>query len=103
MALKSKVAALERDIALLRADMAREITARVELILKARSIVDAQFDPGASLAGIRAATVAAVRGAEFIDGKPEEYIEAHFDALLEQAESRKDPVRLALAAGLKRH
>lgn len=103
MSLKSKVANLERELAFLRADMAKEVTARVELILQARSIVNTQFDPGASVAGIKAATVSAVRGPAFIDGKCDAYIEAHFDALLEQADSRKDPVRLALAGALKRH
>ena len=78
--LPAKIANLERELAFLRADMAKEVTARVELILQARSIVDAEFDPGASVAGIKAATVSAVRGPAFIDGKCDAYIEAHFDA-----------------------
>ena len=94
--LPAKIANLERELAFLRADMAKEVTARVELILQARSIVDAEFDPGASVAGIKAATVSAVRGPAFIDGKCDAYIEAHFDALLEQAQASPDPVRLAL-------
>lgn len=98
MSLKTKVANLERELAFLRADIAKEVTARVELILKARSIVDTEFDPGASPAGIKAATVAAVRGSQFIDGKSEDYIEAHFDALLEQAQECRDPVRIALVS-----
>lgn len=76
----------------------------MELILQARSIVNTQFDPGASVAGIKAATVSAVRGAAFIDGNCDAYIEAHFDALLEQVQDRPDPVRLALVGqGQKQH
>lgn len=102
MSLKSKVANLERELAFLRADMAKEVTARVELILQARNIVNTEFDPGASVAGIKAATVSAVRGAAFIDGKCDAYIEAHFDALLEQAQERPDPVRLALVGVIQK-
>jgi len=71
------------------------VQARADLIAKAKTIADADYT-GKSDTEIRKAAVVAKLGDSAIQGKPEAYVEARFDLLLE--DSVKDPVRQHLQA-----
>lgn len=77
------------------ADIDARVQARADLIAKAKTIADADYT-GKSAAEIRKAAVVAKLGDAAIKDKPEAYIEARFDLLLE--DSAKDPVRQHLQA-----
>lgn len=93
--LKERVAELEATVAELRDGIDQRAHARAALLLEAVSIAPAGDYRGMADAEVRAHAVGLAKGADFIEGRSEGYIEAHFDALL--AQTRVDPVRLALS------
>jgi len=75
------------------ADIDARVKARADLIADAKRIADADYS-GKSDADIRRAAVVAKLGDAAIKDKPDAYIAARFDILLEDAS--KDPVRSAM-------
>lgn len=71
---------------------------RADLIATAKSIHDADYT-GKSDVDIRKAVVTAKLGDAAVAGKPEAYVDARFDILVE--DSKKDPVARALAGGAR--
>jgi hypothetical protein len=80
------------------ADIDARVKARGDLIANAKAIADGDYT-GKSDADIRKAAVVAKLGDAAIAGKPDAYVQARFDILLEDA--KKDPVRKALADGAR--
>lgn len=78
------------------ADLDRMVKERGDLIATAKSIADKDYT-GQSAEDIRKTAVTAVLGADAVDGKSAEYIEARFDILAEDAS--QDPVRRAIKGG----
>lgn len=76
------------------ADLDARVQARAELVAKAKALVKDVDTAGKSDADIRKAAVSAVLGDAAIADKPDAYVQARFDILLEDA--KKDPVRKAL-------
>lgn len=76
------------------ADIDKRVTARADLISKAKSIADADYT-GKSDADIRKAVVVAKLGDAAVAGKPEAYIDARFEILVEDAAKNpaNDPFR----------
>lgn len=81
------------------ADLDARVKARGDLIANAKAIADADYT-GKSDAEIRKAAVVAKLGDAAIAGKPEAYVDARFDILLEDAK-KGDPVRKALGDGVR--
>src|SRR5690606_22691033 len=75
------------------ADIDARVKARADLIADAKRIADADYS-GKSDADIRRAAVVAKLGDAAIKDKPDAYIAARFDILLE--DTSKDPVRSAM-------
>ncbi|KAA8712938.1 DUF2213 domain-containing protein [Pseudomonas cannabina] len=71
-------------------DIDKRVTARADLISKAKSIADADYT-GKTDADIRKAVVVAKLGDAAVVGKADAYIDARFEILVEDA--AKDPVR----------
>lgn len=90
----------ERDAAqakvLTDAALDARVQARADLIASAKAIHDADYT-GKSDAAIRKAVVVAKLGDAAVAGKPDAYIDARFDILVEDA--KKDPVARALRDG----
>ena len=76
------------------AEIDKLVFARTELITKARSVHDFDY-AGLSDSAIRRTAVVAKLGDAAIAGKPEAYVDARFDILVEDA-AKTDPVREAL-------
>ncbi|CAI8831172.1 DUF2213 domain-containing protein [Pseudomonas sp. IT-P2] len=76
------------------ADIDKRVTARADLISKAKSIADADYT-GKTDADIRKAVVVAKLGDAAVAGKPEAYIDARFEILVEDAAKNpaNDPFR----------
>lgn len=80
------------------ADIDKRVADRAGLVASAKSIVaDLKVD-GVADADIRKAVVAAKLGDAAIEGKPEAYIDARFDILVEDAD-KENPVRMVIQAG----
>lgn len=80
------------------AEIDARVKARADLIAAASAIADGDYS-GKSDADIRKTAVALKLGDAAIAGKPDAYVQARFDILLEDAKA--DPVRKALADGTK--
>lgn len=76
------------------ADLDKRVADRADLITKAKAIHDADYT-GKSDADIRTEVVRAKVGDDAIKDKPQAYIDARFDILVEQGSP--DPVRQAMA------
>ena len=77
------------------AEIDKLVFARTELITKARSVHDTDY-AGKSDAEIRRTAVVAKLGDAAIAGKPDAYVDARFDILVEDSAQTADPVRNAL-------
>lgn len=72
------------------------VQARADLISDARAVHDTDYS-GKSDADIRKAAVVGKLGSAVVDGKPDAYVQARFDILVEDA--KNDPVTHALRIG----
>lgn len=73
-----------------------QVRERADLIAKAKTIADKDYT-GMAADAIRKAAVAAKLGQAAVDGKPQAYVDARFDILVEDA--GQDPVRKVLRSG----
>ncbi len=78
------------------ADLDARVNARADLIATAKQIADKNYD-GLSDAEIRKTAVAAKLGQQALDGKSDDYVQARFDILAEDA--HQDPVRKHIKNG----
>ena len=85
------IAALE-DAKLSDADLDAKVSARADLIGKAKAVADGIETTGKADADIRKAAVAKALGDAAVEGKTQAYIDARFDILVEDAEKR-DPAQ----------
>jgi len=102
--LAKKDAALDAEKAkvLSDADIDKRVTARADLIGKAKAIAKDVKTDGLSDADIRKATVTAVLGDAAVKDKPAAYIDARFDILVEDAaKNQPDAFRTVVQGGLK--
>ncbi len=84
------------------ADIDRRVTARADLISKAKAIAKDVKTDGLSDAAIRKAAVAAALGDEAVKDKADAYIDARFDILVEDAaKNRPDVFRQAVQSGVQ--
>lgn len=74
------------------AQLDARVAARAELVASAKSVADGVEVAGLSDADIRKAAVAKALGDAAIEGKPQAYIDARFDILVEDA-AKADPVQ----------
>lgn len=74
------------------ADIDARVTARADLIAKAKTVHDADYS-GKSVDDIRKTAVVAVIGDAAIAGKAPAYVEARFDILVGDAATNADPMR----------
>jgi len=79
------------------ADIDTRVTARAELIAKAKNLHDSIDTSGLSDDNIRKAVVVAKLGDARVKDKSQAYIDASFDLLLDEAEKTKDGFKKALA------
>lgn len=77
-------------------DLDKRVQARSDLIADAKAVHNTDY-AGKSDAEIRKAAVVGKLGAAVVDGKADEYVQARFDILVEDA--KKDPVTRALRTG----
>jgi len=82
------------------ADLDNMVKDRADLISVAKQVADKDYT-GMSATDIRKTAVAANLGQAAVDGKSEDYIQARFDILAEDA--GQDPVRKALRDGSLQH
>jgi len=80
------------------ADLDKRVNDRADLIATAKQVADKDYT-GMSDSDIRKAAVTAKLGQKAVDGKSDDYIQARFDILSEDADS--DPVRKVLKDGAK--
>lgn len=80
------------------ADIQARVVARADLISKAKAVHDADYS-GKSDSEIRRTAVVAKLGDAAIAGKPDAYVDARFDILVEDSAQNADPVRNALRDG----
>jgi len=78
------------------ADLDHRVNDRADLIATAKTVADKDYT-GKSDSDIRKMAVAAVLGQSAIDGKSDDYVQARFDILAEDA--GQDPVRKIIKAG----
>lgn len=84
------------------ADIDRRVTARADLISKAKAIAKDVKTDGLSDAAIRKAAVAAALGDEAVKDKADAYIDARFDILVEDAAKQKpDAFRQVVQSGVQ--
>lgn len=74
------------------AQLDARVAARADLVAKAKAVADGVEVAGLSDADIRKAAVAKALGDAAIEGKPQAYIDARFDILVEDA-AKADPVQ----------
>jgi hypothetical protein len=78
------------------ADIDKRVNDRADLIATAKSIADKDYS-GLSDADIRKTAVAAKLGQQTIEDKSDDYVQARFDILADDAD--EDPVRTAIRSG----
>lgn len=82
------------------AQLDARVAARADLVAKAKAVADGVEVAGLSDADIRKAAVAKALGDAAIEGKPQAYIDARFDILVEDA-AKADPVQKMKDAPVK--
>lgn len=84
------------------ADLDKRVTARADLIGKAKAVAKDVKTDGLSDAAIRKAAVTAALGDEAVKDKADAYIDARFDILVEDAaKARPDAFRQAVQSGVQ--